>query len=169
MKLIVLNVASTSIVFTVFLNGALSVFPFLENNWKVSLERLFFTFILFALIEMYTDTVITYNAKKRRDAQSYRFRILGWICLLAGWISVMAGLVRVHVALVQDWSVDLKNQFLVWNWVCAFLWSIRFVVVVVDSIAEDNDLKYKPTPAEPPKIKNVFTIDDEFDDQLDDV
>lgn len=148
-----INTACASIMFALALNGALSVYPFLkESAWQTSLERSLYTFLLFALAEVVTDTYITLRSK----GINRKWRAVGFGALVVAWIVYMVGILRLHLRLRDSWDVGALNEFLVWNWIRVAACSIRFVIVVMHE--EDP----RVLPAVPQAIPQAEVPDDAF-------
>ena len=172
MKVKVLNLVCTCIMFVFALYGALSIFPYLEkDSWKPSMDRAIVLFSWFAVGEAVTEGVLVYYRPKNNPEK--RLRIAASILLAVGWIVTMVGSIRVGVDLTRNWSVDGKKKFLSWNWAGVAIWGFRLgIVVPLTFWVENDDVHGNHTTVstyDKSQDHSAFTIDDEFDEQLEDV
>tara|TARA_Y100001958_G_C21232685_1_gene558610 strand:- start:1623 stop:2174 length:552 start_codon:yes stop_codon:yes gene_type:complete len=134
-----LNGICTSVMFTHFLNASVIQYPTMMRNkhdWATSLERTFFTFIAFALVEMITDIYVVYKLRKEEDFEYY-LRLSGLSLLTIGWLVSIAFIVPIQLELAYTtWTVLGYNTLLTWNWLRTALWGIRFSMVVFNVVCE---------------------------------
>lgn len=169
MKVKVLNLVCTCVLFVFALHDALSIFPYLEkDSWHPSLNRAVVLFSWFAVGEAVTEGILLYRLKELTLEK--KLRMVASFLLLLGWVATMAGSIRVDVELSRNWSVDGKNEFLAWNWTRVAFWGLRLGIVIPLTFWTEKDyvqVKQEPVPRyDASTDKNAFTIEDEFDDQL---
>ena len=169
MKVKVLNLVCTCVIFVFALHDALSIFPYLEKDtWEPIIDRALIIFVWFALGEAVSEGIL-YCRLKEINLEK-KLRMSASLLLLLGWLATMAGSIRVGVELSRNWNVDNKNEFLAWNWARVAFWGLRLGIVVPLTFWVEKDyVKIKQEPVPPydlSKDDNAFTIEDEFDDQL---
>ena len=134
-----LNVVCTTVMFTLFLNASVVQYPTMRRNkhdWSTSLERTFFTFIIFAVCEILTDIYVVYKLRKQEEFEYY-LRMSGLGILTVGWIVSVAFVIPTQLELAYDeWTVMSYNSLLTWNWFRTAVWAIRFSMVVFNVVCE---------------------------------